>query len=306
LPDDILLLNIYNDYHHLQPSGVTLKDKQKYILITLALIFVSIVIFQILKLGEKNNQLIKQIETLNKLTQTSEIAEKDKQRYIANLDKVKNIIINTYNPETFTDKVQLTMEFVHNNSLHLLDEEYYNYAFNTPIVINKLLLAQGGNINEKPHLSCGSRSYAMRDILIRFGINSRMVQVYSDDFNIVEAHRFLEVYNQGRNQWEVWDPDYNITYIDKHSTMPVDITTMVLEGLENIVPKQGEITGWNETSSNVLRKKNYLSMVRFESMENSIIMINSKRFNLEKKYSDGLTFQDWANKNYVNPRFIVL
>jgi len=74
--------------------------------------------------------------------------------------------------------------------------------------------------------------------------------------------------------------------------MPVDITTMVLEGLENIVPKQGEITGWNETSSNVLRKKNYLSMVRFESMENSIIMINSKRFNLEKKYSDGLTFQD--------------
>ena len=199
------------------------------------------------------------------------------------------------------------MEFVHNNSLHLIDEEYRKYAFNVPFVINKLLLSSSGSENEKPHLSCGSRSYAMQAILNELGIFSRLVQIYSDEYENVRGHRLLEVFNPETQAWEACDPDFRVTFVDSFTGRSVDIITPIFGDKNNIIPRDGSIEGWRESKTEHL-KKNYFKAVLFESntMINSIIVVNQSTFDLDKKFSDGLTFREWAIKHYKHPRFVFL
>ena len=87
------------------------------------------------------------------------------------------------------------MRYVHDHSLPAAAGQYEQYAFNVPVVLDKLVLASKGEASEKPVLSCGPRSYAMRSILGRFNIYARLIQIYSDNYDTVQAHRLLEVFN---------------------------------------------------------------------------------------------------------------
>jgi hypothetical protein len=203
---------------------------------------------------------------------------------------------------------QAVMEYIHNNSIHKIDDEYQLYAFNTNIVLEKLHLASNGNSEEKPHLSCGPRSYAMRELLKSFNIYSRLVQLYSDNFGTHAGHRLLEVFNREENSWEVWDPDYGVTYIDRNTRKPIDIITMIFSDSDNIIPVGLSGEGWENTGTRTI-KDNYLKAVLFESakgMRNALIVVNISAFNIEKKYSSGVNFSDWAHATYGNPRIIYL
>lgn len=202
------------------------------------------------------------------------------------------------------------MNFVHDNSLHLVDDEHSAYAFSDLLVTKKLLLAYQGHENEKPHLSCGPRACLMRDVLRRFGIGARTVQLFSDAHEEVQGHRLLEVFNPETQTWEVWDPDYRVTYVDALTKKSLDIMDILLADLEKILPKDGNTEGWKETNTVRLKEENYFRAVIFEGpgrqMLNSVAVINQQKFDINKAFSNGTTFRDWARKHYRDVRFILL
>lgn len=214
-------------------------------------------------------------------------------------------------PRSSYDIIQATMKYVHENSLHLIDDEHKKYAFDIPVVLYKLFLASSGNTAEKPHLSCGPRSLAMMTILREFNIYSRLVQVYSDVSDTVEAHRLLEVLNPATQTWETWDPDYGVRYVDRENGTPVDIMTLVFSNRDNIIPIGLSAKGWVNTKTKHL-KDNYFKAILFEvELEDGmgdadIIVINRSTFNMSKVFSSGYTFREWTKKVYGNPRLILL
>jgi hypothetical protein len=276
---------------------------KKLLFAVIGLFFVGVCVFQIHALADKNS------EYRNKLA-SFEKPETIKQEYINNLDRMRDIILKNMPTETASDIIRAVMEFVHDNSLHLVDDEHKDYAFNDLVVSKKLLLAYQGHKSEKPHLSCGPRSCLMRDILRRFGIDARTIQLFSDAHKDVQGHRLLEVFNPETQSWEVWDPDHSVTYVDALTKKSLNIIDCLLGDLEKIMPKDGNIEGWKETSTERLKEENYFGAVMFEvparQMANSVVLINREKFDINKAFSDGSTFMDWARKHYSNVRLILL
>jgi hypothetical protein len=230
--------------------------------------------------------------------------------YINTVDKIRDEITNklTISPPPPTEIIRKTMAYVHNNSVHQIDNEHRNYAFNIPFILNKMYLASNGDIKERPHLSCGPRSHAMRAILNSFNIYSRLVQLYSDSHDTPLGHRLLEVFNPDRQLWETWDPDYGVTYVNYESKRPVDILTLVCSDKKKIIPVGLTGIGWKHTETEKL-KNQYFKAVLFEQdrgMTNAVIVVNRLRFDMGKIFSSGLRFEEWARKNYGFPRIIVV
>jgi len=277
-----------------------MMNRRKIFLAILTVAFVMVAALQILRLAEENRRY-------EMLLNDSQGLAFEKDQYLQNLDKSKEIV--GHDGATPTEIIRRTMEFVHNNSVHPIDEEHSKHAFDMRLVMNKLLLAYQSDDSERPILSCGPRSCAMKEILKRFGIISRLVQVLSDDYEQVEGHILLEVFNPDTESWEVWDPDFRVTFVDAVSKRRLDIMEIAFGDKEKVVPQDGAIMGWEETKTAHL-KEHYFEAVVFEGgnnkMANSIVIINRHEFNLGRTFSDGLTLEEWMFKHYLHPRFIIL
>lgn len=276
------------------------------ILLALAIlngVMILVFIFQIWTLAREN----KKYEAISSDSKENRLKQ---QEYSADLEKIKHIIDDPGN--SFTAIVTNAMRFVHDNSLHRADYEYSRYAdvklvSSLPVIIKKLLLAYHGNEREKPHIACGLRSYAMRAILQRVGIFSRLVHVYTDDYEALEGHRLLEVLNPDTGAWELWDPDSRVNYVNRDSRKPVSVLALLFGDRDNIVPENGPIEGWEETNTKRL-KDHFFEAVRFEGIfhdiPGTVIIINRKRFDIDKVFSNGMRFDEYATKAYSNPRLI--
>jgi hypothetical protein len=277
-----------------------MNEKKYRLMIALFFVYLIVSMFQIISLNFKTS--------VNKgFTVTYANDPQVYSRTIENTKaKIEKDILS--NPLSPSEIIKVTMEYVHNNSLHLIDDEHRKYSGNIPHVLNKIYLASEGDVSEKPHLSCGPRAYAMKTILSQFNIYSRLVQIYSDEYETHEAHRLLEVYNPDNQSWETWDPDYGVTYIDRQTNNSVDILSLVFLDKENFIPVGVSGEGWKKTKTEVIRD-NYFESVLFETdggMTNAVIIVNTDLFNMEKVFSSGLTFNAWAKKHYSSPRIIQL
>ncbi len=231
--------------------------------------------------------------------------------YLTDLGQIKKIIDDSSN--SFTDVIRNTAQFVHDNSFHLIDQEYRQYIRGylstvLPRIMKKLLLAYQGDESEKPHIACGLRSYAMRAILGQFGIYSRLICIYSDEYEDTRVHRMLEVLHPDTGAWEVWDPDNRVNFVYHDSRKPADIIDLLFGDIERIIPIDASIEGWEETNTKHL-KDDFFEAVMFESVSASthgnIIIINTKRFDTHKIYSNGKTFAEFAKETYKHPRTIL-
>jgi hypothetical protein len=278
-------------------------DRKKLLVTVIGLFFVGVCLLQIHRMANVNSEYRDKIAVL-------EEPKTRKQEYINNLDRIKELILKNGPAETTADIIRAVMEFVHDNSLHLVDDEHSAYAYDGPLVTKKLLLAYQGQKNEKPHLSCGPRSCLTRDLLTRLGITSRPIQLFSTAHKDVQGHRLLEVFNPETQTWEVWDPDYRVTYVDALTKKSVDIMAILFGDLEKILPKDGNTEGWKETHTEELKEDNYFGAALFEvppqQIQYSVIIINLEKFDIHKAVSDGLTFKDWTKKYYGNIRLILL
>lgn len=228
------------------------------------------------------------------------------QRHTRNLQQIASLIAPAGSSPT--DIIRNTMEFVHNNSVHPESGEPEDYAFDMGDLVEHLLLAREGR-GRKPRLSCGPRSYAMKEILLHGGIRSRLIQLFSDDFDTVKPHRMLEVLNPETDTWEVWDPDFRVTYVDQETGRRLDIVTIIFGRTVTLVPLDGDLKDWDRTHTRHLRD-HYFEAVLFEGinqgMSYRVLMINGNKFDPDRRFSDGRTFRQWAAAQYPHPRLVVL
>ena len=69
-------------------------------------------------------------------------------------------------------------------------------------------------------------------ILDALGIRSRMVNVFTSDFDVLRSHTFLEAYNPDSGHWEIQDPDYDVYYVYKANAARVSTSQILLDPLD--------------------------------------------------------------------------
>lgn len=255
-----------------------------------------------------------QVYALNNTSQYNIVFSNKNYKNVQNVARIMEQIINDAKNKSverrysYTDLIRAVLEYTYNNSVHIVDDEHEIYASNREIILEKMYMASTGNIEERPHLSCGPRSYIMKFILNQFHIYSRLVQIYTDEREEPAGHRLLEVYNPDTKSWEAWDPDNGVVYVDRDTKRPLDILTIIFSDKNTVVPIGVSAEGWEKTETEHL-KKGYFKSVLFEQdsgMKNTEIIVNSALFDMNKVFASGLTFEEWAKKYYAHPRIISL
>ena len=79
--------------------------------------------------------------------------------------------------------------------------------------------------------------------------------------------------------------------------------------IEGIIPVNDAIEGWEETNTKHLKDEFFEAFMFegvFQNTPGNIIIVNQKRFDTHKTFSNGLTFTEFAKKTYKNSRTILL
>jgi hypothetical protein len=202
-----------------------------------------------------------------------------------------------------TARIDFIRNWVNQNSIHLIDAEHNQYAFKTPKVL--VMLWQTHLTAQAPaHLSCGPRALAMQAILKELGIPSRAVFIFTDNYNQVMSHTFLEVLNRDTGAWEVQDPDFNIYYVDLRTQKRVATAALVWGDLDVLVPQSATTQGWAENKVAHLKQDYFETMMYLsQQTEKYVILINRARFDPSKVFVDNgkVTFYTFANRAYKAP-----
>ncbi len=206
------------------------------------------------------------------------------------------------------DLVLSVQEFVHFNSVHGRDPDN-EYHFRHDLNVKKLLLAALSSDKQKPLLTCGPRARLMYDILRMYNITSKLLQVYTSDYEIVKGHQIIEVWNDHESKWESWDPDFNVYYLDKKTGRHIAYDDLVFGDLEDVLPFNRNSKGWSDTGTTVL-KEHYFQAIMYDfpdfHMDHSIL-VNKDRLNLSKRFKYGtkyMTFREWAHDSYGFPKIV--
>lgn len=189
--------------------------------------------------------------------------------------------------------------FIYNNSVSNPIVRYDN----TSDILIKLVEAH--KTEKKLPLLCGYRAMAMERILYYMEVESRMVSIYSDEFDDVRGHMFLEVLNSETGLWEVQDPYFDVYYIDNHGER-VSTLQLVFGDLSRITPVSTKTRGWEQTNNTLLRDKFFESVLYFNEQRH-VVLINTDRFNITKKFfeNNNMTIIDVV-KVYCNDPVVIM
>lgn len=202
--------------------------------------------------------------------------------------------------------------FVHTNSIHQIDEEHDQMAWKTAMVLVRIVDCSYG-LDEPPHLSCGPRAIALKGVYDVVGIKNRVVHIFSDAFNDIRGHTFLEVYCEEDKKWEIQDPDFDITYVNPLTNQTVSTLEIVLSPDIQAVPSSyGEIKiGWEANNLTILKDK-YFTALKLDNHNKNLIepgatvIVNQEHFNLKKKFleNNDYVFEKYCNKYFSPCHFI--
>ena len=283
-----------------------MKKEQKRYFVWLAILLAIGLIFQTAMLIKANNE-IQDYKGQNSCS----ISRFEDAEYLAKLAQIRKFILE--DNRTPTEVIHAACGFVYNNSRHAVDSEHANLAameFSDAMrtILDGVICSANGNKDKKPHLSCGFRAYVLHDLLKAFKIESRLLLILHDDPKCYGLHRQLEVFNPETRQWEVWDPDYNVWFEDSDTGRRIGIIELLYRDLNQVTPMNSNTSGWEKTDTKMLLDGGYKG-VMFEGPDtrtkHNLILINSRRFDLEKTSNDGLTFKDYALRVYNTPRVII-
>ncbi len=217
-------------------------------------------------------------------------------------------IIEQQKLSSATEQIDFIREFVYDNSIHKIDAEHRQYAWNTLRVLTMLYDFYHDHIHP-PHLSCGPRALVMEAILQTVGIESRLVHIYTDNSRQLNGHTFLEVSNPDNHQWEVQDPDFNVYYTPQNANIRLSVMQLVFGNLDAVVPHSSEKQGWQENNVEHL-KENYFEAVMYDKRRTnriSLALINTERFSPDTQFPENgmMTFYDIVDRKYEQPAFLL-
>lgn len=183
------------------------------------------------------------------------------------------------------DEVDAARKLVNAYSIHTpAGDADPGHISDTAQLLQRIYWAIGGA--EKPIATCGPRAAAMRAILDRLGYKSRTIYAFSDDYQSIQSHTFLEIKIGGA--WQVQDPDFNIYYVGNDGQRI---------GALDILDGNGEpANGWRENDYGLFPLQSYFDALMI--VDDGAMIIKS--FDLKKQFPDNgnIGFVDFALSHY--------
>ena len=156
-----------------------------------------------------------------------------------NQSSVQNLFdIQKLSFEELTENVRL---FVNSNSQKVFNEKERKYNENDSKKMIKMMLENQSRKSIKPQLSCSARALVMQEILLSLGIQSRIVNYFSE-FN--GSHTFIEVFNKEIEEWILEDPDYNISYKLNGSDKKISLADTIIHSNNKFKPCREGVCNW--------------------------------------------------------------
>lgn len=243
--------------------------------------------------------------------------KQDKENFSLNEIRYIDEIINLVDYNNSTESIDRIRSFVYDNSIYLVDEEFYTYYQNIPYILSRLIDTYKNNA-PPPHLACGSRAMVMKSILDYVKVESRLIHIYSDNYDEVRGHTFLEVLNPETLNWGVQDPDLNIYYIDCETNRRATVLQLVFGDISKIIPISPSLHGWNNITSwmgwsnLVPLRDNYFECILYQWLNGTIVvksvmLINTDRFNITKRFpqNNNMTILEVVKKQCNDPTIIL-
>jgi hypothetical protein len=189
-------------------------------------------------------------------------------------------LVKQQNFQTKTEQIDYVREFIYQNSQHGLDAESAKYRLELPVTL-KMLWDYSQTHQNPPLLECSSRTVAMLYILDSLGIRSRMVNVFTSDFDTLRSHTFLEAYNPDSSHWEIQDPDYDIYYVYKANSARVSTSQILLEPLGQF-QVQSKFPDQVDTASHSVLPHYFQAVVYHDELGGvDMGIVNSTRFSFK-------------------------
>jgi hypothetical protein len=206
-----------------------------------------------------------------------------------------------------SEQARFAREFVYDHSIHAIDEEHAQYAWDTSTVLlmlhNHCLTRQ-----RPPHLSCGPRALALQAILDALGIENRAVHVFSGDYDEIRSHTFVEVLDENSGRWVIHDPDFDVAYVDTRAGRQVSLLRLVFNDLESVLPVSRRGRGWEINEVDHL-KAHYFQAAKYDvrAGDCDVLVMNTDRFPVAKRFSGngGVTFREFSEQSYRRPAFLL-
>jgi hypothetical protein len=204
------------------------------------------------------------------------------------------------------EQARLAREFVYDHSVHGIDDQHAQYAWDTPRVLR--MLHQHYLTREKPpHLSCGPRALALQAILDALSIENRVVHTYSGDYEEIRSHTFVEVFDEKAGRWVIHDPGYDVTYVDPRTDRQVSLLRLVVDDPRSALPVSRRGRGWEVNEIDHLRD-HYFQVAKYDARagDSDILVVNGSRFHEAKRFpaNDGMTLREFSKKLYRRPVFL--
>jgi hypothetical protein len=144
---------------------------------------------------------------------------------------------------SFHAKADRLREFIHNNSQHKEDAEFFSLWRDRTKMAAAFIDYLEGRRKELPHMECSTRADLMAAILRSEGYRTRAVDAYRvDDPDKLEGHALLDVMNPDTNRWETQDPEYDAYW--KHRKTGERASMIEASGNADIIPCNGSRCGW--------------------------------------------------------------
>lgn len=205
---------------------------------------------------------------------------------------------------TFHAKIDTLMAFVHNNSVHNIDDEFWDDFRNKPRTLDKLLAHAKGESKERPHMECSTRSKLLLPLIRKAGFEAHMVDLfmYKPQY---DSHVVVEVKNPDTGLWEVYDPTYKIHWKNQNTNARASMRDLVFTPNFPFTPCLDEIRcGYGRTDHAFPVPEKVegffgLAVLMDDEGQGSVQLNNPERFDLNQKPEGGdKVFCDWAKKRW--------
>ncbi|MAQ71733.1 MAG: hypothetical protein CL565_06025 [Alphaproteobacteria bacterium] len=201
---------------------------------------------------------------------------------------------------------------VHNNSVHNIDEEFYqHWRAPTSDKLRRILDFANGDMPEPPHMECSTRTEVLEDLYRYMGYQTKVYNVVqaADDF---PGHILVEVFNPTTKEGELHDPTYNVSYNNFETGKRLN----AIEVLETPLNEIAYCGNAGNCSQEEMREDEALVSDKIRDYfgffyhkpdtgnEDGILSINKSRFDPEEKFSvkgEQMTYCEKKAKNCQNP-----
>jgi hypothetical protein len=203
----------------------------------------------------------------------------------------------------FDEQVDRLREFVSRNSIHEIDDEFYSYWHDLPLVMDRMTAFADGE-GLPPHLECASRSEVLEAILARLGYDTRAVVLY-EPAEKFPSRTFLEVLNPATRMWQIQDADYDVYWVKRVNGARASVYDLIASPFDAVTPCNSAACGWPILSweeKDVEKLRTYLGLAVVVDREKGLrpLLVNEARFDLEQPQlvdDESLTYCDYAEEN---------